>query len=219
MNLFQLTKKIDIIVEDPNSRQRHIYFSRIEDIGADSITIAAPYRRGFYLPPWPGRKFHGRIVADNCAYLFTSTIVRFVTDPIPLWVIATPADLKKIQMRSHVRLDIVLDVTLELAGEEEDGNLVVSTLTRDISAGGLRVAVAQPLPPGTKLKVILPLPEASTIEAMAEVIRDIPPDNPGDKHAAAVAFTTIKEKDRGEIVKFIFKKQVERRKKEQELFK
>jgi len=54
---------------------------------------------------------------------------------------------------------------------------------------------------------------------MGEVIRNIPPELPGDRHSAAIEFRDIRERDRGEIVKYIFKKQVERRKKEQELFK
>lgn len=218
MDLFTLTKRIDIIVENPDTGQRYTYSSRIEDIGEDSMTIAAPYRRGSFLPPWSGRAFSGRVAADKCAYMFKSALLRYITDPIPLWIISPPADIKKVQMRSHVRLDIVLDVKLEFPGEGEGGSRVLATLTRDISAGGLRVAVNKPLGVGTKFKVILPLPEAATVEATGEVIRSISPENPGDRHAAAIEYIDIKEKDRGEIVKFIFRKQVERRKKERELF-
>ncbi|MDT8900174.1 flagellar brake protein [Anaeroselena agilis] len=217
MKNFHVPQKIDLIVEDPDSKQRLIYSSRIEDIGAASMTIAAPYRRGAYLPPWPGRKLSIRVAADSCAYLFNANLLQTVEDPIPLWIISPPADLKKIQMRSYVRIHDVLDVKLELI-EEQDGSLVIATLTKDISAGGLRVALNKPLPPGAKLKITLPLPGVGTIETLGEVIRDIPPEEPGERHAAAIEFKDIKERERGEIVKYIFRKQVERRKKEQELF-
>jgi c-di-GMP-binding flagellar brake protein YcgR len=218
MKNFHVTQKIDIIVEDPDTRQRQIFSSRIEDIGPSSMTIAAPYRRGFYLPPWPGRKLSVRVAADSCAFLFNTILLRTVEDPIPLWIISPPADLKKIQMRAHVRLHDVLDVKLELL-EDTGDNRIIATLTKDISAGGLRVALSKPLAAGTKVKITLPLPGIGTLETMGEVLRDIPPEEPGDRHAAAIEFKDIRERDRGEIVKYIFKKQVERRKKEQELFK
>ncbi len=218
MKNFHVTQKIDIIVEDPDTRQRQIYSSRVEDIGPGSMTIAAPYRRGFFLPPWPGRKLSVRVAADNCAFLFNTILLRTVEDPIPLWIISPPADLKKIQMRAHVRLHDVLDVKLELL-EDTGDNTILTTLTKDISAGGIRVALSKPLTAGTKVKITLPLPGVCTLETMGEVIRDIPPEEPGDRHAAAIEFKDIKERERGEIVKYIFKKQVERRKKEQELFK
>lgn len=213
-NPFRLAKKVEVVVEDPNTGHRHVYTSRVEDIGQNTLTIAAPYRRGAFLPPWPGRQLNCRIAADNCAYAFTATLLRSVLDPIPLWIISAPADLKKIQLRAYVRLDIVLDVKLELVAEEDGPAL--ATLTRDISAGGLRIVVPKPLLVGTKVKVSLPLPAGTTVEAVGEVIRAIPSDNPNEKHNAAIEFTDIKEKARGEIVKFIFRKEVERRKKELE---
>lgn len=218
MSIFRLTQKVDIIVENPETNKRQIYFSRIEDIGEGFVAIAAPYRRGFYLPPWSGRQVSARVTADSCAYLFKAKLLRYVAEPIPLWIIEPPAELKKVQMRSYVRLGIVLDVKLEVLADDGD-NQVLATLTRDISAGGLRVATAKPLGAGTKLKVTLPLPGmGTTVEATGEVIRDIPPEKAGDRHAAAIEFTDIKEKARGEIIKYIFKKQAERRKKELELF-
>jgi c-di-GMP-binding flagellar brake protein YcgR len=218
MKIFHVTQKINIIVEEPDTK-RQVYTSRIEDISADTVTIAAPYRKGHFLPPWTGRKFSVRIPADGCAYLFDSTLLRTVSDPIALWVIAPPVNLKKIQVRAYVRLADVLDVTLELTGEEESDSSVITTLTKDISAGGIRVVLNKPLPAGTKLRVTLPLPGVGTLVTMGEVIRNIPPELPGDRHSAAIEFRDIRERDRGEIVKYIFKKQVERRKKEHDLFK
>lgn len=215
MNLFRLGKKVDVIVQDPDTGHRYTYTSRIEDFGQDSMTIAAPYRRGSFLPPWPGRTFTCRVAADNCAYAFTATLLHYILDPIPLWVISPPVELKKIQMRAYVRLSIILDVKLELV--QEEGTPVIATLTRDISAGGMRVVVSKPLGAGTKVIVNLPLSETVTVKASGEVIRYIPSENPHDRHTAAIEFTDIKEKARGEIVKFIFRKQVERRKKELDL--
>jgi c-di-GMP-binding flagellar brake protein YcgR len=214
---FHVTQKIDIIVEG-SGKARQIYFSRIEDLGTDTITIAAPYRKGRFLPPWTGRKFSVRVPAEGCAYLFESTLLRTVSDPIALWVIAPPVNIKKVQVRAYVRLPDVLDVTLELLGKEESEGDVITTLTKDISGGGIKVVLNNPLPAGTKLRVILPLPGVGTVVTMGEVVRGIPPEQSGDRPAAAIEFRDIRERDRGNIVKYIFKKQIERRKKENDLF-
>lgn len=213
MDLIHVTQKVDVIVEDPLTRQRHVYFSRIEDKAEDSLTIAAPYRRGFYLTPIPDRDVFARVTSDNCAYQFKSTLVRVEEDPIPMWVLTPPAELQRIQMRAYVRLNIVLDAELEILENLSDGE-TFATLTRDISAGGIRVLMNKPLNQGMKVKVVMPLPGTTTIEATGEVVREIPPEQTGDKPSAAIQFMEVKEKTRGDIVKFIFKKQVERRKKE-----
>ena len=217
MDLFNLTQKVDVIVEDPETRQRRVFFSRIEDKGADFLTIAAPYRRGSFLPPEPGREVFARVTADSCAYQFKATLVRCEEDPIPMWVLTPPTDLQKIQMRAYVRLNIVLDANLEILENLSDGQ-ILATLTRDISAGGIRVVMNRPLNQGTKVKVVMPLPGTCTVEATGEVVREIPPELESDRPSAAIEFVEVKEKTRGEIVKFIFKKQVERRKKELQLF-
>lgn len=220
MEIFSLTQKVDIIVDEPDKKHRRIYYSRIEDIGEDSLTIAAPYRRGMYLPPSPRRSLTARVTAGNCAYLFKSGLIRYITEPIPMWIITRPTEITKVQMRNFVRLDIVLDIHLELIEEKPAAeNPVIATLTRDISAGGLRAVFTRPVIAGTKVKITLPLPDdAAVIEAAGEIVRVIPPDAVGDKQTVAIEFTNISEKTRGQIVKYIFRKQVERRKKEKELF-
>lgn len=220
MNIFSLTQKVDVIVEDPETNQRRIYFSRIEDMTEEeSLTISAPFRRGFYLPPWQNRAVSARVTANNCAYLFKSTLIRYVTEPIPLWILAWPSEISKLQMRSFVRLDIVLDIKLEILDDHLlEENRIVNTLTRDISAGGLRAVFSRNIPPETKVKITLPLPDGAVVEASGQIIRIIPPEVPGDRQTAAIEFTEINERVRGQIVKFIFRKQVERRRKEKELF-
>lgn len=219
VDIFSLTQKVDVIVDDPENDQRRIYFSRVEDISDDTITIAAPFRRGFYLPPWPGRMISARVTANNSAYLFKARLLHHVTEPIPLWVLSRPSEISKLQMRSFVRLDIVLDIKLEILDDNlDEESRIVNTLTRDISAGGLRAVFTRPIAPETKVKITLPLPDEAVIEGTGQITRVITPETSGDRQTIAIEFTEISEKMRGYIVKFIFRKQVERRKKEKELF-
>ena len=43
-DVFHVTQKLDIIEEDPETLKKEIYFSRIEDIGDNSVLITPPFR-------------------------------------------------------------------------------------------------------------------------------------------------------------------------------
>lgn len=112
--LLHVTQKLDVIEEDPDSLQKDVFFSRIEDIGENTILITPPFRKGFYLPPRIGRIIAARMVSDKVPYLFEATLLRYISEQIPMWEITKPLNFKKMQMREDVRLDIGLKVTLEI---------------------------------------------------------------------------------------------------------
>ena len=217
MDIFRVTQKMEVIEYSSETQERHIFFSRVEDVGQNSIFISPPYRKGIYLPLYIGRTINARVVSEQCAYLFEASLLGSHSDQLPLWEISLPTNIRRIQMRDHVRLDTVLDLTLELTGEAYEGK-TIATLTKDISAGGLQAVVPEPLAPDIKVKVTLSLAPGITAEAEGEIIRVMLPDSPRDVFAAAIKFTQIDEKTRSQIIKYIFKKQTERRKKEQDLF-
>ncbi|MDR3563182.1 MAG: flagellar brake domain-containing protein [Negativicutes bacterium] len=215
--IFAVTQKIDILVDDPETSKRRIYYSRIEDVHNDTLVIGAPYSQGFYLPPRIGRELSARVTSDACAYFFKTRLRGYVHEPIPLWTIAMPVDIERVQMRSFVRLGVNLDVTLTVIDPDKPVT-TITTITKDISAGGLRVLLAQPMPPETKLDITLPLEEGSVVQATGELVRVIMPEREHDKYELAIKYSKIDERARNLIVKYIFKKQVERRKKEIEIF-
>jgi c-di-GMP-binding flagellar brake protein YcgR len=219
VELLQVTQKLDVIETNQETQEQEIYFSRVEDIGTKSIMIAPPFRRGFYLPPWPGRTITVRVVAEKVPYLFESSLIRYVSDQIPLWEVTKPEQFRKIQMRENVRLDIGLKATLTPLYDEDEGK-IIKTVTKDVSAGGGLIVLPRALQVGDKYKVSIALSPEFILEAEGQVVRVLPPNPPQEKYFAGVKF---KEKDIDEtlkkkILRFIFLKQAEKRQKEKEWF-
>lgn len=211
-----LLQKVDVIDVDPETQQKHVYFSRIEDMNEKSITIAAPYARRVFLPPKYRKQYIMRVPGEGCAYFFRIHLLETIKDPIPLWVIAWPVDIERVQMRDFVRLAIILDVTVELLDSEEEEKTFM-TLTRDISVNGVRIVLKHSLPIGTKLKVTLPI-FTEMLEVVGVVIRVSRTETEDKKYEVVIKFEEIQEKIKAKILRFIYKKQIERHQKEAELF-
>jgi c-di-GMP-binding flagellar brake protein YcgR len=215
--ILRVTQKLDIIEEDPETLKKDIFFSRVEDVGAESVLITTPFRRGFYLPPRIGRLIAVRVVADKIPYMFKANLLHYRAEQIPLWEISKPVSFYKIQLRENVRLDISLGVSLEVltAGEEKK---VIRTLTRDISAGGIQVVLANPLPIGTAVKITVTLGTDFMLETQGTILRLMPPMPPLDKYFAGIQFGELDPATKQKIIRFIFAKQAELRMKEKEWF-
>jgi len=215
VDFLRVMQKVDIIEENRETNEKFTYLSRIEDIGPKSIFIAPPYRKGFYLPPNVGKVITMWITAESCAYLFNAELLGYSSASVPLWEVALPINVKKIQRRQYVRFDIALDVKIEI--EDKPGDPVIA-LTKNVSAGGVQIVLQEPLPPDSRVKVTLPLTSEATVVATGEVIRVIFPEKPHEKITTAIKFSEIEERARNLIVRYIFRKQAERRQKERALF-
>ena len=110
MDIIHVTQKLDIIKIDKETGRKDIYFSRVEDISENYILIQPPFRKGFYLPPKLNRTVTAKVVTNNCPYLFEAKLKGTRADPILLWEISPPVNVKKVQMRDFVRIDIQLAV-------------------------------------------------------------------------------------------------------------
>ena len=217
--LLRVTQKLEVIETDPETAEQDIYFSRIEDVGKETIMITPPFRKGFYLPPRPGRKVAARVVAEKVPYFFETSLIRYVPEQLPMWELVKPTSFRKMQLRENVRLDISLKVTLAPL-DELDESKFIKTVTKDISAGGAMVVLAKAIPIGENFIVSIVISPEWTLTARGEVVRLIPPHPPQEKYFAGIKFKDkeIDDKLQKRIIQFIFFKQAEKRQKEKEWF-
>ena len=217
--LLRVTQKLDVIETDPETAAQDIYFSRIEDVGKETIMITPPFRKGFYLPPRPGRRVAARVVAEKVPYFFETTLVRYVPDQLPMWELVKPTSFRKMQLRENVRLDISLKATLAPL-DELDETKFIKTVTKDLSAGGTMVVLAKAIPIGAKFIVSIVISQDWTLTAEGEVVRLLPPQPPQEKYFAGIKFKEkdIDDKLQKRLIQFIFFKQAEKRQKEKEWF-
>lgn len=217
--LLRVTQKLEVIETDPETAEQDIYFSRIEDVGKETIMITPPFRKGFYLPPRPGRKVAARVVAEKVPYFFETSLIRYVPEQLPMWELVKPTSFRKMQLRENVRLDISLKATLAPL-DELDESKFIKTVTKDISAGGAMIVLAKAIPIGENFIVSIVISPEWTLTARGEVVRLIPPHPPQEKYFAGIKFKDkeIDDKLQKRIIQFIFFKQAEKRQKEKEWF-
>lgn len=190
------------------------YRSRVEDMTADNMVIAMPMSKGYPVMLPRGDVFFGRTVANHMAFEFTSSLLDKQISPLPIWKIALPYNIKKIQQRAFVRVDSSLPVQIsEIVDENIVEEPIISASTKDISGGGVQIVTDHLWPIGTKLLVTIHYPEIGPLTLKSEVVRVFQPQLELTVFWVGVRFLEIAEKDRGKIIKYIFKKQLEHRRK------
>lgn len=191
------------------------FTSRIEEVDQDHLVIAMPMTKGQPIILSSGSKFFIRLIVNQSVYQLTCAFLDKRLQPIPVWVISRPLEIKKIQQRAFVRLDTSMPVQWQLitdADVEEEAPLISST-TRDLSGGGVRIITRKPVPLGSLLNVILDLPGIGPLEILSEVVRVDQPQADLPVFWVGTKFVDIAENIRSKIIKYIFKKQLEERQK------
>lgn len=191
------------------------YPSRIEDLTDTGIVVAAPTKEG--MPLGLGV---GEIVIvwywDNAAiYTFQSKVISKENEGIPTMLLQWPAKIEKVQNREYVRVQT--SVPVQLTYHSEDGELeTVSCRTRDISGGGVMLSIGKPLYVHKDSVVQIEFEvEGEEISIRGIIIwNDWELDNEGiEKNILGVKFTLISDIARQAIVKYVFQKQIELRRK------
>jgi len=198
------------------------YSSRIEEITDHQLHLAMPMSKNVPILLVPGTKFLGRIVSEEAVWEFTSTYIDKMTTSVPVWIVSSPTEVKKKQQRSFVRMQIAMPMKVSyrqkngLENTNSDdivGTALITVTTKDIGGGGILFVTKTPLKIGVTLRVGLDLILGNSVEATGEVVRLLhAPDTTLKIYYVAIRFIDISEKERDRIIKFIFKKQIERRK-------
>jgi len=161
-----------------------------------------------------GDMFLGRVVVAEIMHEFTSSLISRQIESLPVWIIATPYNLKKIQQREFVRLNASLPVQIvEIINQEIAEDVVITAVTKDFSGGGMQLVLTQSWSIGTKLLVTIHYPDIGSINQKSEVVRVQQPQSDRKIYWVGIKFLEMNERDRSSITKLIFKTQLELRRK------
>ncbi len=198
----------------PKGNHVEQYPSRIEEVSDGKLAIAMPMSKGFPVMLENGREFYAKVFDDSGIYSFHSALLNKRISPLPVWIVSIPGDMKKIQQRAFVRLDISLPVTLEYPDDNDpEQTITLDAATKDVGGGGLQLITTQPLTVGMRFQVGIELPEGEMIQAQGEVVRCFKPQEDRKLFWSAVKFVEINENYRDKVIRFIFRKQLEQRQK------
>lgn len=191
-----------------------VYDSRVEDISSDGVFISVPTNKGSAMPVRPGMKVEGSFMSAGGRFLFTTTVRRRVFKNIPMLELEKPAFLEQRELREFFRIDISRRIVVySLVKDERSGSLArneqFEVTCVDISAGGARLISDKPMDNVSDVEADFTglFPGLNSIFAV--VVRYN--QNQNGKYDIGIRFTSLRDADRDKIVKFVFKRQIERR--------
>lgn len=224
-SIFKVNRNIEIEIKHGLYAGR--YNSRIEEVSDDTIEIAIPSKQGHLLPLPEQTWFLGKLVDSTCLYLFKAKIIRVaIKQNVPTWIVEKPKELEKTQRRCYIRVDARIPVEMKVL-LDEDGELKIgdkkytskdlaakswTVNTKDISGSGAKIISKLFVPEGTNIAIALSLPDVGSFCTTGKVVRSEVADPELGIYWLCVHFTDLTERERDKVIRFVFKQQLEMRK-------
>ncbi|MCR4440953.1 MAG: flagellar brake domain-containing protein [Peptococcaceae bacterium] len=203
---------IDIADEQERSAR---YRSRVENLEKEELVLASPIKnrvpiflsRGTPVNVW---------YWDNIAiYTFRSVVLRSAVENVPVVLVEYPEKIERVQNREYVRVPYSLEV--QLKWEDYLGQAMeVHCKSRDLSGGGMMLVLIKPikLEKNTDVYIDFEL-DGRPFKTMGSVIwNDWEIDSDGiERNIIGIKFTFLSEKERQYLIKHVYQKQIELRRK------
>lgn len=194
---------LEINIEKGSDKQKEVFCSRVEDIGPDSIIVAAPLKKGSVVPVPVSEEVLIRIGKDGAQYLFHTRVIERKGGQQPVLKLSLPFDTTNLEMRNWVRVDSNLPVLYRVLGSEDELN---ESSTLNVSGGGICMVVDKPVEKDAHLELKVIMPDNTALQANGTVCRCIL-ENKFTK--LGICFNEIDEHHQEIIVDYVFKKHSE----------
>jgi c-di-GMP-binding flagellar brake protein YcgR len=180
----------------------------IQDISEISFFIAIPVRKTIPMMLREGDRVQVQIPGPTGIILFSTKVVGWRRDAIPLIALALPKQIERIERRSFVRLSLLMEASLAEQPEEGKEPVWIRGQMLDLSGGGLRIAVRKNLKKGARVVVTFSLPIGSSkeqIQSLGEIMR-VQETGQAGVVQVGVQFLDLPTKFQDSIIRFIFEK-------------
>ncbi len=192
------------------------YTSRIEDVSRRSFALAMPTKKGELIPlPMATHVTVSYTVGDSVkggVIQFEARVLGFAEDPVPCLILSLPNNVERIQKRQDVRLECLMGLKYRIRGITGPLSDWRKAYCSNLSGGGLTLVDHEDLSNGLRIDIELPLPRI-TIRVVGEIVRKIDYNKDSSTFNYGVQFTVIDEFTRDSIIKYIFERQRELRRK------
>lgn len=179
-----------------------MYKTVIQDVLKDGFLISIPVNQGEYLMLNQHEEVElYNYVDDLSLYKLTCNIVGKVVDNnIPLYKVSLPKDVKKIQRRNYVRVNMLHPI--KYIKEEAKDSEMLPALLLDLSGGGMRIKLKEELYTGDFISAKLNSDEL-VITAKGKVVRK-EKSNDG-RFIYGISFWQLDNISRENIIRNVFK--------------
>lgn len=207
-----INRKLEVRLDGDESRY---YKSSVLGVQGKLFLINPPYRGKNDLLLHVGDKLEVVLLSDKEKYLFTAAVLQRVTAPLKGYVLEAADEAKRIQLRAFVRIKVAIEaewVRLPegVLNKKDFDNIKFSkAVMADLSGGGASLTLGELLPEETRILVRFPLEiqnKVKTFTIPAEVRRSYS-RNEKNKFVAGVNFFGISEKERDQIIEYVFYRQ------------
>ncbi len=204
-------QKIYVIKQNSETQ----YISYIESVDSDVITIALPLSYSSSLHANKGDLLTVRLPSDTHSIEFMARVIGLKIDNVPMYVLEYPKEIKRVQLRQHVRLSMLMDIENSVAPEKGKNLQYRKGMMLNISAGGMKLSVPEDIPEGSPLMVKFSLIIRGiehSFELEAKVVRSQTVEIQKKKHFhLGLCFITVTNMQKDLIYQFIFNKMAELR--------
>lgn len=201
MSKFKLVinSRVDIMLD------KRVYKTVIQDVAKDGFLISIPISEGEYLILNQHEEVElYNYVDDLSLYKLNCNIIGKVIDNnIPLYKISLPKDIKKIQRRNYVRVNMLHPIKY-VKGEVNNikENEMLPALLLDLSGGGMRIKLREELYIGDIISAQLNSEELA-INVKGKVVRK-EKSNDG-RFIYGISFWQLDNISREDIIRNVFK--------------
>lgn len=204
-----------IYVFKPGSSDTYIsVIEKIED--QKEITIALPLSHSASLPVKIGDPLTVRVPSNSFSMEFTTPVKQVKIDNVPMYVLAYPDRINRVQLRKHVRVNTLMEILysrVPFPGEKPDFK---KAMALDISAGGMKISVPCEIEEGETLLVTFELPIKAGVQSFeleTRVMRSCKVEkNKGSVFQLGLLFSNITGAQRDIIFNYIFTRMADLRK-------
>ena len=182
--------------------------SRVEDIKDNKLMAAMPRTdKGVPLIPQPGEQMLCKILGDGCFYRFFAKFIdKGMDGHLPVWYVAMPQEVEKVQNREFVR--VPADYPVILRPLDEYGAMADMIITRitDISGGGIGILDDRELKLNSKVVLEMSnIPGVGMLRITGLVVRCMPVKNAASTlYSIGIKFLDVSKVHQNRLVKFVF---------------
>lgn len=189
------------------------YASSVQDLSPNSFFISVPTQGPNPLVLGMGERVLVTFVAEMSRYEFDTKVVGWRQDNIPLYELALPDEVRRIQLREFVRVPVIMDVDYALDTGEGERPAYKKCTSLDLSGGGIRLLLKKEIPTGSRLALRFTLPlktGAEVMEVKGKVVRSWSDPDTGN-YQCGVQFVGISRRQQDLIVRYVLFKLSEQR--------
>ncbi|MCL5256762.1 MAG: flagellar brake domain-containing protein [Chloroflexi bacterium] len=213
-SIFEINRTVEIEVRGKDNTDR--YPSRVEDMRSDTMAVSMPMQHTNLVRVPEGQTVVVSAVESDALYAIKGMVLSNVLQPVPILIIRLESGIERLQRRRYVRVATSLEKSSVLVrqGEPEEWETITVRIS-SLSAGGLLFKSDRKIAAGTDLQIDLRLDDGCSdlIRLCAKVARvEEETSRTGKVYSTGCYFTSIRAADEKRIVRYVFKMQIELRK-------